>query len=122
MKRLMIFVLTFAAFAGIAYAHNGMIHVMGTVTNIAADTITVKATDGKTQTVALAAATRYFKGETAASRQDVKIGQHVVVHATKKGNGLVAAEVKVGVMAGMDNMQGSKDGMSGMDMSNSGKH
>lgn len=122
MKRLLILVLAFAAFAGMAYAHNGMLHVMGTVVSIANDSITIKATDGKTQMVTLVPTTKYFKGENAASRQDIKIGQHVVVHATKKGNELLAAEVKVGAMARMRNMHGAKDNMAGMNMSGSAKH
>ncbi len=42
MKRLLLLILTFGRFAGAAYAHNGMIHVMGTVTAITANSISVR--------------------------------------------------------------------------------
>ncbi len=92
------------------YAHNGMEHVMGAVTAITETSITVKTTDGKTKIVALAGTTKYLKGTTTVALKDIKVGDHIVIHATKKDNQLTAAEVKVGAM-------GSMKGMSGMDMS-----
>ena len=112
MKRFLVLLLTFGIFAGAAYAHNGMKHVMGTVTAISHTSVTVKGTDGKTQTVALTGETKYRKGTAAMSLTDVKVGDHIVVHAAMKGTQLTAAEVMLGAMK----MQGMSGDMSGMKM------
>lgn len=108
MKRLVSLVLTLGLFAGIAYAHNGMHHVMGTVTTLSETQITVKSTDGKIQKVAIAAATKYIKGTTAIALKDIKVGDHVVIHASEKDEKLTAVEVKVGAMAISGDMSGMK--------------
>src|ERR1700738_378374 len=86
-----------------AYAHNGMEHVMGTVASITDNSITVTTTDGKTQIVTTTADTKYSKKNSALALKDIKVGDHVVIHATKKDNKLIAATVQVGMgkMAGM---------------------
>lgn len=109
MKRLIALVVVIL-FAGLAYAHEGMQHVMGTVMAITADSITVKATNGTIQTVVLNTQTKYSKGTSAIAQKDIKVGDHVAVHASKKEAQLIAAEIKVGTMQGAD-------GMKGMDMS-----
>jgi Cu/Ag efflux protein CusF len=110
MKRVLVLLLTLGVVVGIAYAHNGMQHVMGTVTALTETTITVKTTDGKTQTVAVTSDTKYSKAEAAVTLKDIKVGDHVVIHATKKGDQLTAAEVKVGAMK-MKGMSGEMGGM-----------
>src|ERR1700738_318750 len=67
-----------------AYAHNGMEHVMGTVASITDNSITVTTTDGKTRTVTATADTKYSKKDTVIALRDLKVGDHVVIHATKK--------------------------------------
>ena len=110
MKRLFLTILALGLFGTAAYAHNGMIHVMGTVTSITDTSISVKGTDGKVQTVAFAATTKFLRGETAIGAKDIKVGDHAVVHATKKGEQLVAHEVKLGAMK-MTGMSGDMNGM-----------
>ena len=85
------------------YAHNGMEHVMGTVASITDNSITVTSTDGKTQIVTTTADTKYSKMNASIALKDIKVGDHVVIHATKEDNKLIAATVQVGVgkMAGM---------------------
>ena len=122
MRRFLFLLLTLATFAGLAYAHNGMVHVMGTVSSITSDNIVVKTTDGKTQAVLFAPSTKYLKGEAPAARQDVHVGQHVVIHATKKGDQLVDAEIKVGATSGTGSMHGMNGDMSGMKMPSAPKH
>ena len=112
MKRFLVLLLTFGIFAGAAYAHNGMKHVMGTVTAISHTSVTVKGTDGRTQTVALTGETKYRKSTAAMSLTDVKVGDHIVVHVAMKGTQLTAAEVMLGAMK----MQGMSGDMSGMKM------
>lgn len=111
MKRLLALVLTLGLLASVAYAHNGMIHVMGTVSAATDTAITVTTTDRKSQTVAINGDTKYAKMDTAITLKDVKVGDHVVIHATKKGDQLVAATVRIG----MDNVKG----MGGMKMDSS---
>jgi hypothetical protein len=114
MKRLLAFVLALGVFVGAAYAHNGMQHVMGTVTAITSSNITVKATDGSLQTVLLSSDTKYLKGTQVIPAHEIKLGDHVVIHATKKGDQLTAVEVKVGAMK----MKGMSGDMGGMKMDN----
>ena len=110
MKRLLVLVLTLGVLVGAAYAHNGMQHVMGTVTVITPSSVTVKATDGSIQTVLLSNDTKYLKGKQAITVKDIKVGDHIVIHATKKGDQLTAEEIKVGTMK-MMGMQGDMSGM-----------
>ena len=114
MKRLSLLILTFGLFAGAAYAHNGMVHVMGTVTVMTESSISVKTMDGTVQTVVLSNDTKFLKGDGPTTLKEIKVGDHIVIHAAKKEGKLVAAEVKVGMMKGMQgdmpgmNMSGSK--------------
>ena len=105
MKRILVLILALAAFSGIAYAHNGVDHIMGTVTEVSTTSISVKTMDGKIRTVPLAASTKYSKGTTAMSLTDVKVGEHVVVNASEKDKKLPALEVKIGAMPGMPAMR-----------------
>ena len=109
MKRLLALLLTIGVLVGVANSHNGMQHVMGTVTSITASNVTVKATDGSTQVVLLSTDTKYLKGTQVIAAKDIKVGDHVVIHATKKGDQLTAAEVKVGAIK-MTGMQGEMRG------------
>ena len=108
MKRIFAVFLALGLAASLAYAHNGMEHVMGTVAAISSTSITVTATSGKSQTVLLNSDTKYARMDKAAMLKDVKVGDHVVIHATKKGAQLIAATVKVGTEA--------KKSMGGMKM------
>jgi len=107
MKKLIASFFTIVLMVSSAYAHNGMEHVMGTVASITDNAITVTTTDGKTQTVTATADTKYSKMDTVIALKDLKVGDHVVIHAIKKDGKLLAATVQVGMgkMAGM--MDGS---------------
>jgi Cu/Ag efflux protein CusF len=94
MKRLLTLVMTLGLALSFAYAHNGMEHVMGTIAGITGSSITVTTADGKSQTVLLNADTKYAKNDSAISLKDIKVGDHVVIHATRKNNVLTAATVK----------------------------
>jgi Domain of unknown function (DUF5666) len=103
MKKVLATLFLLVLMASRAYAHNGMEHVMGTVASITDNSITVTMTDGKSQTVTTTAATKYTKMDAAIVLKDIKVGDHVVIHATKKDGKLIAATVQVGMgkMAGM---------------------
>jgi ribosomal protein S1 len=103
MKKILATLFALALTVSSGHAHNGMEHVMGTVASITDDSITVTTRDGKTQTVAATAETKYSKMDAAIALKDIKVGDHVVIHATKKENKLIAATVQVGMgkMTGM---------------------
>ena len=103
MKKVLATLFMLVLTVGSAYAHNGMEHVMGTVASIRDNSITVITTDRKTQTVTATADTKYSKMDAVVSLKDIKVGDHVVIHATKKNDKLIAATVQVGMgkMAGM---------------------
>ncbi|HEY4048909.1 MAG TPA: hypothetical protein VGM27_18765 [Acidobacteriaceae bacterium] len=61
MKRLLAMLLTLGLMASVAYAHNGMEHVMGTIAGVSEASITVTTADGKSQTVALTSDTKYAR-------------------------------------------------------------
>ena len=110
MKRLSILALAFGLFATAAYAHNGMIHIMGTVSSITDHSISVKSTNGKIQTALFTSTTKFTKGDGTVMAKEIEVGAHVVIHATKKGDQLIAAEVKVGAMK-VKGMSGDMNGM-----------
>lgn len=81
------------------FAHGDQLHVMGTVTQIDATSITVKTTTGEITTVMIVAETKFVKGASTVTQQDVKVGDRVVIHAKPEGNMLHAAEVRIGTSA-----------------------
>ena len=85
----------------VLFAHGDAEHVMGTISAIQGDHVTVKLQDGKTQMVMLGKDTKYFNGEKKAKKEDVKIGTRVVIDAKMdtKMKMLLAEEVKLGVTA-----------------------
>lgn len=95
------FALAFALLASTltpAFAHEGHDHkLLGTVTEIAADKIVVRATkDGALSTVALTRTTKITRGKTTLLPTDLKVGDRVVVNI---GNGkapLSAKAIQVG--------------------------
>ena len=90
--------------AAMALAHGDLQHVMGTVTQISADSITVKTTKGKVVTVVVAADTKFMKDKADAKIADVKVGDRVVIEAKKDekdATKLVAHMVMIGQENGM---------------------
>ena len=89
-------------FAVAIYAHGDKVHVMGTLTKVSAESVSVKTADGKIVDVKLAPATVYIlrdgksKNGVAAKFSDLAVGQKVIVHATPKNGELIADEVKFG--------------------------
>jgi hypothetical protein len=71
-----------------------MIHVMGTVTAMTGNSVTVETTDKKTVEVHLVDTTTFFNGSKPASRTDVKVGDRVVIHAANVKDSLQAHEVR----------------------------
>jgi hypothetical protein len=96
------------ALSVIAFAHGNEKHVMGTVTSISDNSITVETTSKKTVTVTVNAATTFQKSGSPAALKDLKVGDKVVIHATGSEDKLVASEVRFGTMS-KGNMSGMKE-------------
>ena len=114
MKRTTAVVSLIFAFSLLALAHGNEKHVMGKVTSVSDNSITVEATANKSVTVEVNDKTKFEKSGAAATLKDLKVGDKVVIHATPAGDKLVASEVHFGAMKGKQSMEGMK-GMEGMD-------
>lgn len=82
--------------AGLALAHGKEQHIKGTVSKLSANEITVKAVDGTETTVAVSGETKFTKNGAPATANDLKVGNRVVIHASKEGGKLTAETVKFG--------------------------
>ena len=93
-----ILAMSLAIVAGTAFAHGNKVHILGTLEKIGADSLSVKAKDGKSVEVKLVASTVYLlrsnKEDKPAKLSDLAVGYIVVIHATPKENTLEADEVK----------------------------
>jgi hypothetical protein len=76
------------------YGHGGMIHVMGIVTAMTENSVTVETTDKKMVEVAFTGATTFVQGTKPGDRKEMKVGDRVVIHAMKVKDGLQAHEVR----------------------------
>lgn len=110
MKKLFGTIVAMILIAGVAYAHGGMEHIMGTVVSMTDNSITVKTMAGKTQTVNTTADTKYTQMDKPIVMKDLKEGDRIVIEVVKKDGKLIAAEVKAG-MKGMKGMHGDMSGM-----------
>ena len=112
MKPRILLLLSILLFAMTGFAHNGNEHVMGTVTAISANSITVQSTskEAKTTTVSVIPSTMFMKSGVHVALKDLKIGDRVVVEAKgDKDDKLEAVSVTFGKPqpnTGMDNMPG----------------
>ncbi len=82
------------AFPGAAFAHGNEQHVIGTVSQVTATAITVKTTTNDVVTVSVASITEFTQAGQAAKLADLKVGDRVVIHAMKHGDGLMAHTVQ----------------------------
>lgn len=79
-------------------AHEGHNHLMGTITALDGNHVTVKTTKGKTVQVMVNDSTKYHRDSGTASIADLKVGARVVVEAEGKDM-LTATKVHFGVVA-----------------------
>ena len=96
--RLISMMLLLALAACSVFSHGDKVHVVGTVEKTNSDSVVVKTKDGKSLEVKLAASTVYLERinnqDKPAKLTDVAPGDFVVIHATPKGNGLEAGQVR----------------------------
>src|SRR5262245_7224899 len=80
----------------VAYAHNGVEHVMGTVTALTDSSITVDTVKHVSVTVVLDPTTKFTKGTVEAARKDLKVGDRVAIDAKESPDKkLVGVTVKL---------------------------
>lgn len=77
----------------IVWAHEGGKHFLGQVKSVDNDSLTIVTTTNETVTIKLVPTTKFVKSNQAASIQDLKAGERVVVHAKQKGTTWEAEEV-----------------------------
>lgn len=96
MKRVLAMTTAVLLFPLIMFSHGNEQHVIGTVTSISSNSITIQTTANASVTVAITSDTQFFKGNSASSAQELKVGDRVVIHAKKNGDKLEAHTVKFG--------------------------
>lgn len=84
------------------YAHGNQEHLIGTVARVDGTSIVVKTTAGAEKTVTVGEKTKFVKGSSPATIQDVKAGDRVVIHARPEGKALQATEVRIGTASGAE--------------------
>lgn len=86
--------------SAIAFAHNGVEHVMGTVTAVTETSVTVDTLKHESVTVLIDHSTTFSDNNTQASRSDLKVGQRVVINAKPNADKkLVGLSIKWGAHA-----------------------
>src|SRR5437660_10122162 len=88
--------------AGALLAHGNATHLMGTVTALGKDTVTIQDKDGKTVVVMLEKTTKYLKTKKPVTLDELKIGSRVVLDAQMKEKMKMysAEEIQIGTRAG----------------------
>jgi precorrin-2 methylase len=84
-----------------AFAHGNEKHVMGTVTAVSDNSITVETMDKHQVTVNVVPGTKFMNGNAAAALTNLKVGDRVVIHAVEKDEHLQAQMVKIGAATAM---------------------
>jgi hypothetical protein len=100
LKQCVICSLTILLFATLVHAHGDATHLMGTVTAVGTDTVTIKDKNGKSVVVMLEKTTKYLQNKKVVTKAGMKIGSRVVIDAKmdEKMKMYTAQEVEVGVV------------------------
>ena len=98
MKRMVAISMIVLCVAVVTWAQGHEKHIMGTVTAISANSITVQAAgkESKTITVLVVSSTKFLKSGAGASLKDLKVGERVVIYPKRNGDKLEAGTVKFG--------------------------
>src|SRR5215813_3170110 len=97
LKKLTVCGLAVLFFGSLLFAHGNATHLMGTVTAVGKDTVTIQDKDGKSVVVMLEKTTKYFKNKKAATIADMTVGTRVVIDAQmdQKTKMYTAEEIQV---------------------------
>src|SRR5438128_12430593 len=101
-KRFAAFSIALLVFSSLVFAQSGRTHLMGTVTAVKPDTVTIKMQDGKSEMVMLEKTTKYTKDDKPAKSTDLKVGDSVMINAKM--------DTKMKMYTAEDVMLGAKDG------------
>jgi len=80
----------------VAFGHDGAEHVMGTVSKVSAQSVTVQTTDNKTVEVGLTAKTTFTRNKKKVAVSELRVGDRVVIEAKEVNEKLVADSVQLG--------------------------
>ena len=99
LKRIAVSLIAFALLAGLAVAHGDPI--LGTVTAVASDTVTIKDKDNKPVVIMLEKSTKYLVDGKPAQKSDLKVGVRVSIdaHMDTKMKMYNAEEITIGAPA-----------------------
>ena len=87
-------------FSTAARAHEGHAHkVMGTVSSVEGDHVTVKTADGKTVMVMLDKKTAVTRGKAKLDASAVKVGERLVAEGMEEKDMIMAKTIKLGEVA-----------------------
>ena len=100
-KRLVVCSMTILISTALILAQGGASHLMGTVTAVKPDTVTIKMQDGKSETVMLEKSTKFTRNDKPAKAADLKVGDSVMINASMdtKMKMYKAQEVMLGAAA-----------------------
>lgn len=93
MKKLCLVLVLSLAVLPAVWAHGNMDHILGIVVKIEGDTLTVERA-GQTLEVLLKDSTKYEDTGSVGKKEDLHVGDRVVIHAQKIDGKEVAAEVR----------------------------
>ena len=84
--------------ASLLLAHGNATHLMGTVTAVGKDTVTIKDKDGKSVIVMLEKTTKYLRNKKPATAEEMKVGSRIVIDAgmNEKMKMYTAEEIQLG--------------------------
>jgi hypothetical protein len=105
MKRTVAVLTLLLAVSAVALAHGNEKHILGTVTSISANSMTVETSAQQSVTVEFTERTKFEKNGSPATAKDLKVGDRVVIHADASGDRLVANEVHFGATKKMQAMR-----------------
>ncbi|MBI5506823.1 MAG: hypothetical protein HY899_18715 [Deltaproteobacteria bacterium] len=83
-----------------ALAHGSGSRILGTVTAVTADTITVRAEDGDMVSVTVNAATRYLRGTDEVALSDVVVGARIAIEVESEPGSTTAKAVRLAAAPG----------------------
>ena len=98
-NRIVFSLVAIALFTGLLLAHGDPI--MGTVTAVAPDTVTIKDKDNKPVVIMVEKTTKFLMNDKPAKKTDLKVGDRVVIDAemNAKMKMYVAEEINIGAAA-----------------------
>lgn len=104
MKRLLSILAITTVLAGVSFAHGGAKHVMGTVTAVKSDSLTVTTKDNSPQVIYVTDKTRFENAGQPAVLKDLKPGNRVVIEVREINGKLEAESVRFGKSPGKNSM------------------